>query len=89
MKKEGIIIIMTKKIEQYLLNTEHEPIIDIIYERAMLPKNRPEKNDDFQFINLMKFIGDQIIQWDLRYKDTYNPEYVNQFFNQMKHDFIE
>ena len=80
---------MTKKIEQYLLNTEHEQIIDIIYERAMLPKNRPEKNSDIQFISLMHFIGDQIIQWDLIYKDSYDPEYVDNFFAKMKEEFQE
>ena len=80
---------MTKKIEQYLLNTKHEPIIDIIYERAMLPKNRPEKNTDIQFIALMHFIGDQIIQWDLIYKDSYDSEYVDNFFSKMKEEFQE
>ena len=76
-------------IEQYLLNTEHEPIIDIIYERAKLPKNRGEKMTDIQFISLMALISSQIIKSMSEYSDIYDENYVKEFLNNMKKDFME
>lgn len=80
---------MTKKIEQYLLDKDHKPIIDIIYERAKLPKNRGEKMTDIQFISLMALISSQIIKSMSEYSDIYDENYVKEFLNNMKKDFME
>ena len=80
---------MTKKIEQYLLDKDHKPIIDIIYKRAKLPKNRGEKMTDIQFISLMALISSQIIKSMSEYSDIYDENYVKEFLNNMKKDFME
>lgn len=80
---------MTKKIKEYLDNTDHKEIIDIIYNRAMLPKNRPEKTSNLQFVSLMHIIGTQIIKCMSEYSDIYDEEYVNNFLVEMKEHFME
>lgn len=80
---------MTKKIKEYLDAHEHKQIIDIIYERASLPKNKGDKMTDLQFISLMGLISSQIINGMTEYKEIYDKKYTEDFLKTMKECFTE
>lgn len=80
---------MTKKIKEYLNAHEHKQIIDSIYERASLPKNKGDKMTDLQFISLMGLISSQIISGMAEYKEIYDKKYTEDFLKTMKECFTE